>query len=199
MLSRRWKLDWLQALVVGTVLAGYFGAGLVISTKIGGGGDLHNMDMFLIGLLFASGLVWEKTDRTWLTNGSSLPFWMQVVLIALVTLPAFGTLLSLRPLLYADEFTRLKTLTDIEDPYVDARVLGLLPPRAEVDETLVFIREMVAHAGESGEVLFMDQRQLLTFGFVMDVPLVAEYEKKYLRINIYIFSHSHGICHSLQR
>jgi hypothetical protein len=26
----------------------------------------------------------------------------------------------------------------------------------------------------------MDQRQLLTFGFVKDVPLVAEYEKKYL-------------------
>ena len=29
-----------------------------------------------------------------------------------------------------------------------------------------------------GEVLFMDQRQLLAFGNVGDIPLVAEYEKK---------------------
>jgi hypothetical protein len=31
-----------------------------------------------------------------------------------------------------------------------------------------------------GRVLFMDQRQLLTFGYVEDVPLVPEYEKKVL-------------------
>ena len=30
----------------------------------------------------------------------------------------------------------------------------------------------------SGEVLFMDQRQLLTFGYITDVPLVPDYEKK---------------------
>jgi hypothetical protein len=31
-----------------------------------------------------------------------------------------------------------------------------------------------------GEVLFMDQRQLLTFGYVPNVPLISEYEKKRL-------------------
>ncbi len=170
---------WQKLAILG-VLAAFLIVGLVASTKIGGGGDLHNMDMFLIGLLFTSSLVREKTDRVWLTKGDAFPLWMRIVLIVLVTLPALGTLLRLRPLLYADDFTRLKTLTDIEDPYVDARILGLLPPRSEVDDTLALIQEMVAHAQESGEVLFMDQRQLLTFGFVKDVPLVAEYEKKYL-------------------
>jgi hypothetical protein len=35
-------------------------------------------------------------------------------------------------------------------------------------------------AKQQGEVLFMDQRQLLTFGYVKDVPLVPNYEKKFL-------------------
>jgi len=152
----------------------------VISTKIGGGGDLHNLDMFLIGLLFSAGMVWEKTDRRWLTKGAALPAWMRVTLILLVALPAYGSLLHLRPLLYADDFSRLKTLTDIEDPYADPRVLGLLPPRGEVGETLIRIQQQVADAQTRGEVLFMDQRQLLTFGYIQGVPLISEYEKKYL-------------------
>jgi hypothetical protein len=36
----------------------------------------------------------------------------------------------------------------------------------------------VQQAKLKGDVLFMDQRQLLTFGYVKDVPLVADYEKK---------------------
>ena len=31
-----------------------------------------------------------------------------------------------------------------------------------------------------GNVLFIDQRQLLTFGYITDVPLVPDYEKKYM-------------------
>jgi hypothetical protein len=42
------------------------------------------------------------------------------------------------------------------------------------------MRDAVRIAQSDGEVLFMDQRQLLTFGFVADVPLVGEYEKKRL-------------------
>jgi hypothetical protein len=38
----------------------------------------------------------------------------------------------------------------------------------------------VAAAKTKGEVLFMDQRQLLTFGYITDVPLVPDYDKKLL-------------------
>jgi hypothetical protein len=175
-----WTLNLWQKLAILGVLTAFLIVGLVVSTKIGGGGDLHNLDMFLIGLLFCAGLVWEKTDRRWLTEGAVLPGWMRVALIVLVALPAYGPLLNMRPLLYADDFSRLKTLTDIEDPYADPRVLGLLPPREEVGKTLALIQQQVADAQTRGEVLFMDQRQLLTFGFIKGVPLVAEYEKKYL-------------------
>ncbi len=200
--QRLWTLNLWQRLAILGVLTAFLVVGLVASTKIGGGGDLHNMDMFLIGLLFCAGMVWEKTDRvhlepaqsdshfgsdchfaparSWLTEDASLSAWMRVVLILLVALPAYGTLLRLRPLLYADDFNRLKVLADVEDPYADPRILGLLPPRDEVDNTLDLVREYVANAQSKGDVLFMDQRQLLTFGYVKDVPLIAEYEKKYL-------------------
>lgn len=180
--SRRglWTLNPWQKLSILGILAAFLLVGLVISTKIGGGGDLHNLDMFLIGLLFSAGMVWEKTDRQWLTEGAALPGWMRVALIVLVALPAYGSLLHMRPLLYADDFSRLKTLTDIEDPYADPRVLGLLPSRDEVSKTLALIQQQVADAQTRGEVLFMDQRQLLTFGYVNDVTLISEYEKKYL-------------------
>jgi len=141
---------------------------------------LHNMDMLLIGLLFAGGIVWDKTDRRWLTEGAGLPRGMQAMLILLAVLPAYGSLLNLRPLLYANDFVRLKTLMDVTDPYADSRDLGLLPPRDEVDDALELIRVEVAAAQARGEILFMDQRQLLTFGYLENVPLVAEYEKKYL-------------------
>jgi hypothetical protein len=36
---------------------------------------------------------------------------------------------------------------------------------------------------QGGEVLFIDQRQLLTFGYVTNVPFVPEYEKKVLMNN----------------
>lgn len=178
--QKLWTLNLWQRLAILGVLFAFLVVGLVASTKIGGGGDLHNLDMFLIGLLFCAGMVWEKADRAWLTNGNSLPLWMRIALIALVALPAYGTLLRLRPLLYADDFIRLKTLTDIEDPYADPRILGLLPPRNKVDKTLDLVREYVSNAQAKGDVLFMDQRQLLTFGYVKDVPLIADYEKKYL-------------------
>ena len=56
----------------------------------------------------------------------------------------------------------------------------MLPPQEEVDEILQKIRQEVAEKESQGEVLFLDQRQLLTFGYVENVPLVPEYEKKVL-------------------
>lgn len=56
----------------------------------------------------------------------------------------------------------------------------MLPPDDEVDEILQTIRQEVDARKSQGEVLFLDQRQLLTFGYVRDVPFVHEYEKKIL-------------------
>ena len=44
-----------------------------------------------------------------------------------------------------------------------------------VDKIRTVINE---HPGE--DILFMDQRQLLTFGTVQKIPLIADYEKKWM-------------------
>ena len=55
-----------------------------------------------------------------------------------------------------------------------------LPSQADTDNALSEINKTVATYSKHGEVLFMDQRQLLTFGYVPAIPFVAEYEKKYM-------------------
>ena len=48
------------------------------------------------------------------------------------------------------------------------------------NRSLATIRQEVDNAKSNGEVLFIDQRQLLTFGYINNVPLVPDYEKKYM-------------------
>jgi hypothetical protein len=51
---------------------------------------------------------------------------------------------------------------------------------ADTEEALKTIRMEVEKYAEQGNVLFMDQRQLLTFGYITDIPFISEYEKKYM-------------------
>jgi hypothetical protein len=53
-------------------------------------------------------------------------------------------------------------------------------PDDVVYDALDKIKNQVYQAEKKGEVLFIDQRQLLTFGYIEDIPLIPEYEKKYL-------------------
>jgi hypothetical protein len=71
----------------------------------------------------------------------------------------------------------------IEHPSWDLSRIGeSLGALSELDavEALATIRTEVAAAAEEGEVLFMDQRQLLTFGEISGVPLVMDYELKHV-------------------
>ena len=54
----------------------------------------------------------------------------------------------------------------------------MYPTREVIDHSLAIIQRKIDRAG--GNVLFIDQRQLLTFGFVHDVPLIVDYDKKVL-------------------
>jgi len=65
-------------------------------------------------------------------------------------------------------------------PLISSRPL-VLPPADIVYQSVRGIQRRAERASQSGgKVLFIDQRQLLTFGNVRDVPLIPEYEKKYL-------------------
>lgn len=150
---RGWlNLDKLQWLGVFCILSPLFVVGLVVSVKIGGGSNLHNMDMFLLGLILMAGIVFHKVYRhvNWLLDtwsGAS----QAVLLLALLT-PVLSVVQSGGPL--------------------------RLPPEDVVSLALQETQQVVARAAEQGEVLFIDQRQLLTFGYIRNVPLVLDYELK---------------------
>ena len=154
--TRSWKLDAWQLLAVWGGLMAFLGAGLVISTKIGGGGDLHNLDMYIGTLIFVTALgLFVSPPRI-----GSWPAWALTLLCLMAFLP-------------------LHPFTPFHPSAAYSQWLDL-PTQSEMDGALKEIRTQVDSASQHGEVLFMDQRQLLTFGYVDAVPFIPEYEKKYM-------------------
>lgn len=164
----------IQLLTGAGALLAFMVVGLIVSTKIGGGGDLHNLDMFLIGLLFAAAIVWRTEGVDWGIAVRQAPVWLQLVLLLMAAIPAYNALRSLRPLSFARDLSWTSVLADVERP----RDLGSLPDDAVVGESLRKLQQEISEAVPKGPVLFMDQRQLLTFGYVTKVKLIPEYEKK---------------------
>jgi hypothetical protein len=150
--KKAWKVNWLQSLAMLAIAGAYLTVGLIASVKIGGGSNLHNLDNFLVTLviLAATALLFLRDKNYRLDSHPLLVFLACAVLIAPVTYALRG----------------------------GARLS--LPDAATTDKTLQTVTEMVDDYKAQGEVLFMDQRQLLTFGMVKDVMLVDDYEKKYL-------------------
>lgn len=172
--SKKWQLNiWQKLAIVGPSLA-FLVVGLVASTKIGGGGDLHNMDMFLIGLAFTVFIAWVNGGRDALLNGD-MPVWVRLTLVASLMIPAYIPLRQLRSFDYGDQMNILMTLKDI----TDRKMIDMLPSDTVVDESLEEMRFFVEAAREQGDILFIDQRQLLTFGY-LNAPLIPDHEKKLL-------------------
>lgn len=179
-ISKKWQLSLWQNLSILTPLTAFLVVGLIVSTKIGGGGDLHNMDMFLIGLMFIGVVAWEKAGKHWFTEIPSAPVWIKITLVLFFALPGLFALRGIRSLAFAEDSAWLVVLTDAPNE----KSVGMIPSDEIIDNALQIIQEQVDAAVEQGgEVLFTDQRQLLTFGYITDVPLVPEYEKKVLMNN----------------
>jgi hypothetical protein len=108
--------------------------------------------MLFVGLLLTAFLAWHGSKKPLFSPGKVYTQIEMVLLLLIVFLPVVGSVLEIKPL-------------DV-------------PPDMEVQKAMARIIKEVDNAKKHGEVLFMDQRQLLTFGYVKDVPLVVEYEKK---------------------
>lgn len=154
LITRRWKLDLWQILYLGAMTLAFLVVGLVVSVKIGGGSNLHNLDMLLIGLLFTAGLFLEQGGKDWLRAPSSLPHWGKLLLLFLLVYPATLEMFSVRQRIF--------------------------PEADRIQEVLAVTQKLISEKKTEGEVLFLDHRQLLTFGYIQDVPLVTDYEKKLL-------------------
>ncbi len=171
---RYWKRNRLQRLTSLLALLAFFVVGVVVSTKIGGGGDLHNLDMFLIGLVFVAAAMWKVGGDSWFMNIQQSSVLLRVLAVALLAVPAIQPLMEMRPISFAEDANWLAVLSDVQRP----RDLGSLPSQATVTASLEDLRRAVQEAQTHGPVLFMDQRQLLTFGYISNVELIPDYEKK---------------------
>lgn len=138
---------WLSLLVMLLVL---FIGGLVVSTKIGGGGDLHNMDAYMVMLALLA--AYFLCDRIETEAGSVSRFeparWSTIAFMLLV--PVAFSISRVGPPFTYDKATAAQDLSTL--------------------------RGAVEGYSQSGPVLFIYERQLLTFGMIPNVPIVADYE-----------------------
>jgi hypothetical protein len=148
-----WKLNTLQAAGVIIPCLAFVGVGIIASTKIGGGSNLHNLDMFWVAMALVAAWAWKDLVPVFNRLGPARP--LASLLISIVVIS---------PVLY--QFQSGSPL--------------VLPKKEIVDQAVMSLQKEVAQAKVKGEVLFIDERQLLTFGQIRDVPLLVEYEKKYM-------------------
>jgi hypothetical protein len=153
LLKKSWKISWMQAVSIVVVTAVFLTVGVIASTKIGGGSNLHNLDMFLVSLT----LIASAAINYLLTHETKTK--LQHYLAAITLLIAL-----IAPVTY--------TLQN------DERMV--LPPDVRTNEAMSAVKNKIMEYSSQGEILFIDHRQLLTFGLVENVPLIDEYEKKYL-------------------
>jgi hypothetical protein len=175
-----WKPNVWQKLAILLPLLAFFVVGLIVSVKIGGGGDLHNMDMFIIGLMFAGAIAWRRGGFKWIDEIHAAPGWIQLMLVALIVLPGYKPLTQMTPISIKEDITTVATLADIVEDPLPNPLPDTIPSQADTLKALESLRREVTKASQRGDVLFMDQRQLLTFGYIENVPLVPEYDKKVL-------------------
>jgi len=146
----------IRILAVAAISTLLFLGGLVVSVKIGGGTNLHNMDVFLVALLIiAVELYFQRAvDESGQVVITRMPDWLKAGAIAV-------------PVIFAISFSGLSGITvDQQRAYQDLAKLQKYANQA---------------VASGGDVLFMSQRHLLTFGLIENVPLVHPHEKLLLQ------------------
>lgn len=156
----------LRLIGLAAILTVLFAGGVVVSIKIGGGSNLHNLDAYLTLLLVIGSYIClgqlqpdQGSSPVKMFSGQASNLLIRsgegLLVAAAVAIPLYFTLI----------------------------VGGALPPRAgpaaqAALQTINTAAQQVVRRG--GEVLFISQRHLLTFGYIRDVPLVPNYELVFL-------------------
>lgn len=153
---------WLSLL---GILVGLYLGGLVVSVKIGGGSNLHNLDAFWTGLgvVFVALLTQNLTPDNSLSEIAPHSRRLEIslneprikaALFGILAIPGLFLLSSLEPFFRPDWTATEKAIRRLQGLIRD------IPP--------------------DHEVLFISERQLLTFGYLRGVSLVPDYERVFL-------------------
>jgi hypothetical protein len=153
----RWH--WIRLLGLGLMLLVLLAGGFIVSAKIGGGNNLHNLDGFSV--LFVTVSLYLLFDRFVPDPSTSLRTSDAPASVA----PAFVSPLTLTlAILAVIVFTVNQSTPAL--PSLDRHEQSLASLQSYVDQTVA----------DGGSVLFITQRQLLTYGLITGVPLVPQYD-----------------------
>ena len=149
--QQRFATHWLRLLGLAAILGVLLAGGLVVSVKIGGGSNLHNLDAYLV-------LLWLVGAYAY--YGVLAPEGIRP-----------RPVLAPEPLAWAALAMPLSILLALGAP---------LSPRDSAAEQadLDALRQVLSTA--QGDVLFISERQLLTFGEVENIALQPDYEVVFL-------------------
>ncbi len=153
--QRRAEVHPLRLWLILAALLALFAGGLVVSMKIGGGVDIHNLDAYLCLLLVVTAYLVLRRYAPEQTEGLT-PFvlhWSLAVL--LIAVPAWFLVGSSGGIRIFDA-DRTRSVAEALQAYVD-----------EVNN-------------RSGEILFITQRHLVSMNMLDDVKMTPEYEREEL-------------------
>ena len=166
-LAGHWKrIHLLRLVALGAIMVVLLAGGLVVSTKIGGGSNLHNLDAFLSLFMVVTAsavfnrIAWEDSQGQSLSKTDTpleiyQPIIRQGWLALTILIPVYFAILFGSPYKMPSQADTLDTLSKIE------RFIERLDPNGD-------------------SVLFIDERQLLTFQTIKGVKLIPDYEKVFL-------------------
>jgi hypothetical protein len=144
----------IRRVIIAAILLILFLGGLIVSTKIGGGNNIHNLDAYLLILLVTGSYVYfDKSPPDFHHPEKVNPHRLSNIFISLAVLI---------PVLFALHSGKQITL----------------PNPVKTENALLTVKEFaVETASQGGKVLFIGERQLLTFGEVEGVLLIHDYER----------------------
>jgi hypothetical protein len=146
--AARWH--WLRVTGLALMLFVLLAGGFIVSAKIGGGSNLHNLDGFLtLSLTVGLYLLFDRFVPDREPAPAPRTFSPLAVTLAILAVTVFTV---------APVYPALPSLDRHEDSLASLQTL--------VDGTVA----------NGGQVLFISQRHLLTFGFITGVPLVSQYD-----------------------
>jgi hypothetical protein len=149
----------IRLLGLAAIMLVLFVVGVIVSTKIGGGNNLHNLDSYLCFLvIIAAYFYFGKTVEDWpLEQAVPSPRWAThwAVIVLALAIPMYYTLILGGP-------------------------RSLPSPGQTAQDIDTLTKNVNKYSGQNGEVLFIAERELVTFNTIPGVKLVPDYERVFL-------------------
>jgi len=151
------EVAWNRKLFIAIILITFFVGGLVVSVKIGGGNNLHNMDAFIVFLLVLACYVYfDNINVDNVINYQRKLKFPRFILIGIVVTPILWSLF----------FTSQPSVTKMNE--------------SGAEEVIRKMNRVIETYSPNRKILFISQRQLVTFNYLKNIEMVPDFEQELL-------------------